>query len=49
MVALLALPILTAYGIVFYGGLLFPFVALAASVPFLILPAVIGTIVTWCW
>ncbi|MBA3260332.1 MAG: hypothetical protein H0T68_12820 [Gemmatimonadales bacterium] len=46
MVALLALPILTAYGIVFSGGPLFPFVALAAFVPFLILPAVLGTIVT---
>ncbi len=46
MVALLALPILTAYGIVYSGGPLFPFVALAAFVPFLILPAVIGTIIT---
>jgi len=46
MVALLALPILTAYGIVFSGGPLFPFVALAAFVPYLILPAVVGTIVT---
>ena len=42
MVALLALPILTAYGIVYSGGPLFPFVALAAFVPFLILPAVRG-------
>ena len=46
MVALLALPILTAYGMVFSGGPLFPFVALAALVPYLILPAVTGTIVT---
>ncbi len=46
MVALLALPIVTAYGIVYSGGPLFPFVALAAGVPFLILPAVAGTIVT---
>ena len=46
MVALLALPILTAYGMVFSGGPLFPFVALAAIVPYLILPAVLGTIVT---
>jgi ABC-2 type transport system permease protein len=46
MVALLALPIVTAYGIVYSGGPLFPFVALAAFVPFLILPAVLGTIVT---
>ena len=46
MVALLALPILTAYGIVYSGGPLFPFVALAAFVPFLIFPAVTGTIIT---
>jgi ABC-2 type transport system permease protein len=46
MVALLALPIFTAYGIVYAGGLLFPLVAVAAFVPFLVLPAVIGTIFT---
>ncbi len=46
MVALLALPIVTAYGIVYSGGPLFPFVALAAFVPYLILPAVLGTIIT---
>lgn len=43
MVALLALPIFTAYGIVYGGGLLYPFVALAAFIPYLILPAVAGT------
>ncbi|MBA3319531.1 MAG: hypothetical protein H0T50_15775 [Gemmatimonadales bacterium] len=46
MVALLAVPIFTAYGIVYSGGLLFPLVALAAFVPFLVLPAVLGTIFT---
>ena len=46
MVALLALPIFTAYGIVYSGGPLFPFVALAAFVPFLVLPAVVGVIIT---
>jgi ABC-2 type transport system permease protein len=46
MVALLALPIFTAYGIVYSGGLLFPFVALAAFIPYLILPAVAGTAIT---
>ncbi len=46
MVALLALPILTAYGIAFSGGPLFPFVALAAIAPYLILPAVAGTVIT---
>ena len=46
MVALLALPIFTAYGIVYSGGPLFPLVAFAAFVPFLLLPAVAGIIVT---
>jgi ABC-2 type transport system permease protein len=46
MVALLALPIFTAYGIVYGGGLLYPFVALAAFIPYLILPAVVGTALT---
>jgi len=46
MVALLALPILTAYGIVFDGGPLFPVVALAALAPYLIMPGVAGTIFT---
>ncbi len=42
----MALPIFTAYGVVYSGGPLFPFVALAAFVPFLVLPAVIGTVFT---
>jgi ABC-2 type transport system permease protein len=46
MVALLALPIFTAYGIVYRGGLLYPVVALAAFIPYLVLPAVVGTAVT---
>ncbi len=46
MVGLLALPIFTAYGIVYQGGLLFPLVALAAFIPYLILPAVAGIIIT---
>ncbi len=46
MVALLALPNFTPYGIVFGGGFLFPVVALAAFVPYLILPAVVGTAFT---
>ena len=45
MVALLSVPIFTAYGIVYSGGLLFPFVALAAFIPYLIMPAVVGTAV----
>jgi ABC-2 type transport system permease protein len=46
MVALLSLPIFTAYGIVFEGGILFPFVALAAFIPYLIMPAVVGSAFT---
>jgi ABC-2 type transport system permease protein len=46
MVALLALPILSAYGIVYGGGPLFPLVAVGAFVPFLVLPAVVGIIIT---
>jgi ABC-2 type transport system permease protein len=46
MVALLSLPIFTAYGIVYQGGILFPFVALAAFIPYLIVPAVVGTAFT---
>lgn len=46
MVVLLALPILSAYGFAYDGGWLFPIVAIAAFVPFLVLPAVIGSAVT---
>ncbi len=46
MVALLALPIFTAYGIVYQGGFLFPLVALAAFIPYLVLPAVVGIAIT---
>jgi ABC-2 type transport system permease protein len=46
MVGLLVIPILTAYGVVYHGGPLFPFICVAAFAPFLLLPAVGGTIVT---
>jgi ABC-2 type transport system permease protein len=46
MVALLALPIFTAYGIVYRGGPWYPIVALAAFLPYLVLPAVVGTAIT---
>jgi ABC-2 type transport system permease protein len=46
MVALLALPIFTAYGIVYGGGLLYPVVALVAFIPYLVIPAVVGIAVT---
>ncbi len=46
MVALLAIPIFTAYGIVYEGGPWFWLVALGAFIPFLLLPAVIGAFIT---
>src|SRR6266550_3373705 len=46
MVALMAVPILTAYGVVYKGGVLFALYAVLAIVPMLILPAVLGSAVT---
>jgi ABC-2 type transport system permease protein len=46
MVALVAIPIFTAYGMVFDGGPFYPLVVVAALIPFLVMPAVIGTLVT---
>ncbi len=46
MVALMAVPILAAYGVVYHGGLLFIPYAVLAIVPLLLLPAVVGTAVT---
>src|SRR5437588_11744746 len=46
MVVLVATPVLTAYGITYQGGFLYPLIAIAAVAPFLIIPAAIGTAVT---
>ena len=46
MVALIAVPILTAYGMVFHGGPLFILVSIGALVPYFVLPAVIGSALT---
>src|SRR3989440_6392827 len=46
MVALMAVPILTAYGVVYKSGVLFAVYAMLAIVPMLILPAVLGCAVT---
>jgi len=46
MVALMAVPILAAYGVVYQGGLLFAPYAVLAIVPMLILPAVLGSALT---
>jgi ABC-2 type transport system permease protein len=46
MVVLMAVPIFVAYGIAYDGGLLFPLVALGTFVPFLFIPAVVGSAIT---
>jgi len=46
MVALLAVPLFAAYGIVYHGGPLWPAIVLAAFLPFLVLPAVVGSTLT---
>ena len=46
MVGLIAVPILTAYGMVFHGGPLFLLVSIGALLPYFVLPAVIGSAVT---
>ena len=46
MVALMAVPILAAYGVIYQGGLLFIPYAVLAIVPMLVLPAVVGSAIT---
>lgn len=46
MVALLAVPLLAAYGIAWDGGPLFPLVAAGALIPFLVIPGTIGAAIT---
>ncbi len=46
MVALMAVPIFSAYGVIYDGGWLFGFYALAVFIPLLIMPAVVGSAVT---
>jgi ABC-2 type transport system permease protein len=46
MVVLMAVPMFTAYGVVYGGGYWFPLVAIAVLVPFLIIPGVIGSALT---
>lgn len=46
MVALLAVPLLTAYAIAWDGGWLFPIIAVTALVPLFIIPGVIGSAIT---
>ena len=46
MVVLIATPVLTAYGFSYEGGFLFPLVAVVAMLPFLFIPAAIGSAIT---
>ena len=46
MVALMTVPIFAAYAVVYRGGLLFPLIAAGSFLPFLVLPAVIGSAAT---
>ena len=46
MVALLAVPLFTAYGVIYHGGWFFAFYAILVMVPLLILPAVTGSALT---
>jgi ABC-2 type transport system permease protein len=46
MVILLALPMLAAYGLAFEGGFLFVGAAVAGFIPFLVIPAALGSAIT---
>ncbi|HKO16758.1 MAG TPA: hypothetical protein VJU87_11005 [Gemmatimonadaceae bacterium] len=46
MVVLMAVPLFAAYGVVYDGGPLYPLVALALFLPFLLIPTAIGSAVT---
>jgi ABC-2 type transport system permease protein len=46
MVVLMAVPMFAAYGVAYSGGPFFPLVVIATFLPFLIVPAVIGSAVT---
>ncbi|MEX2152244.1 MAG: hypothetical protein WD825_02845 [Gemmatimonadaceae bacterium] len=46
MVALMAVPMFTAYGVAYDGGGWFPLIALAVFLPLLIVPGVLGSMVT---
>ena len=46
MVVLMAIPMFAAFGVAYNGGPLFPLIVLAAFIPFLIVPAVIGSAIT---
>ncbi|MDB4899820.1 MAG: hypothetical protein JWN53_1628 [Gemmatimonadetes bacterium] len=46
MVVLMAVPMFAAFGVAYHGGPLFPLIVIAVFVPFLVVPAVIGSAIT---
>ncbi len=46
MVVLMATPIFAAFGVAYHGGFVFPLLVVAVFVPFLVVPAVIGSAIT---
>jgi ABC-2 type transport system permease protein len=46
MVALMSVPMFTAYGVVYDGGWAFPLLVLGVFIPFLVIPGVIGSVIT---
>src|SRR4051794_340879 len=46
MVVLMAVPMFAAFGVAYHGGPFFPLLVLVVFVPFLVVPAVIGSAVT---
>src|ERR1043165_4196801 len=46
MVVLMSVPMFAAFGVVYEGGPWFPFVVLAAFLPFIIIPSVVGSAIT---
>ncbi|NUQ93005.1 MAG: hypothetical protein HOQ26_08865 [Gemmatimonadaceae bacterium] len=46
MIVLLAVPMFAAYGVVYHGGWAYPLIVLAAFIPFIAIPTVIGSALT---
>jgi ABC-2 type transport system permease protein len=46
MVVLMATPMFAAFGVAYHGGPLFPLIVIAVFVPFLVVPAVVGSAIT---
>jgi ABC-2 type transport system permease protein len=46
MVVLMAVPMFAGFGVAYHGGVVFPLLVIAVFVPFLVVPAVIGSAIT---